>query len=278
MESITISDFLSLSPVLFPVDICIVQLFASSPYPEVRKSRIGIAKSLNIGDSTVYRSVKRLEALALLSVQRFPGGSEVNRYKLNTERLIQLIQDMGDFAALEQKEKESFVSEWLRARGYLDKEEKLNLFRLVCDYPSFQVFSQALGSSPLSVPAKPPAIPSGLHDSGEPAEPPIDPQYLILSEQVRDGQVKPALLDWLKNTRMILPSGELDLRRLTQTFPNFRDFCSGYEQQVTEDKNIKNETCSIIDGLNVVQFPAKKQDSTADLIKDLAKHFDSKGV
>jgi len=293
----TISDFLSLSPVLLPVDICIVQLFASSPYPEVRKSRIGIAEALSIDGTTVYRSVKRLEALHLLSVKRFPGGSEVNRYKLDGARLLQLIEDIGDFVAFGEKERDPVVSEWLKTGEYLDKKGKVDFFRLVCDYPSFQMFSQALESvsqaslsstpsenssaplsDPLSVPAKPPATPSGLQGSGEPAESPIDPQYLTLAQQVRDGQAKPALVQWLKDIKMFSQSGELDVPRLATTFPDFQHFCTAFGCRVTEAKGIEDETCSVIDGVNVVQFAAAKEDSTADLINSLAKHFDSKGV
>jgi len=282
MLEITITEFLSLSPVLLPVDICIVQLFASSPYPEVRKSRIGIAKALSIDGSTVYRSVKRLEALALLSVQRFPGGSEVNRYKLDRERLFQLIQDMGGFVAFKEKDKEPLLSEWLKTRGYLDRKGKVDFFQLVCDFPAFQLLSDALESASLSDAlsdaAERPVTPSDLLDSGEPAEPHIDPKYLTLAQQVREGQAKPGLLRWLKEIKMLSPSGDLDLPRLTATFPNFQDFCSGFEQRVTEDKEVENETCSMIDGLNIVQFPIKQQDPTADLINNLAKHFNSKGV
>ena len=278
MQDISISDFLSLSPALDPVDICVVQFFASSPYPEVLKSRIGIADSLNIGDSTVYRSVKRLEALALLSVTRFPGGSKVNRYRLDRDRLVQLIQDMEDFVSLGKREKYPLVSEWLKTEGYLNSKGKLDFFRLVCDYPSFQMFSQALESSSLSVPTAIPATPSGLQDSEEPAELGTDPQYLTLARQVEDGKAKPGLLQWLKIIKMLSPSGKLDLPRLTTTFPSFQDFCSAFEQRVTADNEVENETCSMIDGLNVVQFPAKKQDSTADIINSLGKHFDLKGV
>lgn len=300
MLDITISDFLSLSPGLLPVDICIVQLFASSPYPEVRKSRIGIAEALSIDGTTVYRSVKRLEALALLSVKRFPGGSKVNRYKLDKDRLLQLIQDMGDFVAFGKQERDPLTSEWLKTGEYLDKKGKVDLFRLVCDYPSFQDLCKALeplsqsflSSNPsgnssahaslsdcLSDSAKAPvATLSDLQDSEEPAEPQTDPQYLTLAQQVEDGKAKPGLLQWLKIIKMLSPSGKLDLPRLTTTFPSFQDFCSAFEQRITADSEVENETCSMIDGLNVVQFPAKKQDSTADIINSLGKHFDLKGV
>lgn len=278
MLDITISDFLSLSPVLLPVDICVVQLFASSPYPEVRKSRIGIAQALSIDGTTVYRSVKRLEALHLLSVKRFPGGSEVNRYKLDRARLLQLIEDIADVVALGENGNDPLISEWLKSGGYLNRKGKVDFFRLVCDYPSFQMFSQALASSSLSVSAQAPATPSDLQDSVEPAEPQTDPRYLTLAQQVEDGKAKSGLLLWLKNIKMLSRSGKLDVPRLTTTFPSFQDFCSAFEQRVTEDKDVENQTCSTIDGLNIVQFPTKKHDSTADIINSLAKYFDSKGV
>lgn len=247
-------DLLSLVKDIKLSGYAVLSYFVFSPREEVWISYKRLKDETTLGVHTLMQVVSLLEGLGILSVQRFPQGSgEVNRYKVNFLFLQSLIE--------ERKAK-------TEAKRDLSKS---NLFSTLSDSPT------ALLSDSLSDPAKPPATPSGLHDSGEPAEPFIDRQYLTLAQQVRDGQVKPALLKWLRDTRMILPSGELDLDRLVTTFPNFQDFCSGYEQQVTENNNIKNETCSMIDGLNVVQFPTK-HDSNADLIKDLAKHFDSKGV
>jgi hypothetical protein len=278
MQPIDTVQLLSLSPVLTPIDICIILLFSGCPHSEVRKSRAGIAYDLNIGDVTVYRSIKRLEALALLSVKRFPGGSKVNEYRLDENRLSQLIRDIGDFVAFEGKEKDPFVSGWLISAGYMSQtDERPDLFKLVCSYPSFQMFSEALESAALSETVSDPLQPSlTTSDSTGPrnseninasatsinddfsSDSETDPAYITLDLQIRNGTAIKDLFDYLKKIKMLSPHRKgLNIPHLKRIFPLFQDLCDAFKMSLADKTKTENQSYTNTDGLNIIHSPQK---------------------
>jgi hypothetical protein len=251
-------DLLPLIEDINPSGYAVLSYFVFTPQEEVWISYKSLKDKTTLGVRTLMQVVSHLEALGILSVQRFPAGSgEVNRYKVNMKQLQVLI---------EERKAEREVTRITSSTPFQDSS-----FSTPPEGPPAPL------SGCLTDPAQPTAPFSGLPDTDEP-QTQIDSHYLTLAQRVQDGQVRPELLKWLRDTKMLSPSGELDLNRLTTTFPFFQDFCSAFEQRVTEDKNLENETCSLIDGLNLVQPPATEHDSTADIINSLVKHFDAKGV
>lgn len=252
-------DLLPLIEDINPTGYAVLSYFVFSSDQEVWISYKRLEEKTTLHVRTIIKVVSRLEELGILSVQRFPQGSgEVNRYRVNMKHLQSLIEES------KAKRKQKKVT-----RGGTVQSSS---FSTPPGSPSVPL------SECLSDPAEPPAIPSGFPNSGEPAEPQIDPQYLILAQRIHDGSIRPDLLEWLKDIKMVSSSGELDLRRLTMTFSTFQDFCSGFEQRVSEDKEVDGKTRSIVDGLNLVEPAPKELDPTTDIINSLGKHFGLKGV
>lgn len=253
-------DLLPLIEDINPTGYAVLSYFVFTSDQEVWISYKRLEEKTTLHVRTIIKVVSRLEELGILSVQRFPQGSgEVNRYRVNTKHLQALIEESK---AKSRQKKKVTPGSTIQASSSSTPSENPPVPLSEC----------------LSDPAECPVAPSGFLDSGEPAEPRIDPQYLILAQRIQDGSIKPDLLQWLKDIKMISSSGELDLQRLTMTFPTFQDFCSGFGQRVSEDKEVEGKTRSIVDGLNLLEPAPRERDSTTDIINSLGKHFGLKGV
>ena len=92
MQKISLQDFFQLCPLINPTQLLILLSLSESVYPEVWVSEAAIAKKLGISTKTVQRAIKKLEKLKFLSVKRFPGTGEVNRYSLNHDAIRKTIE------------------------------------------------------------------------------------------------------------------------------------------------------------------------------------------
>jgi hypothetical protein len=92
MQKISLTDFFHLCPLIKSNPLLILLSLSESVYPEVWVSEVAIAKKLSIHTKTVQRAIKKLEKLKFLSVKRFPGTGEVNRYSLNHDAIRKTIQ------------------------------------------------------------------------------------------------------------------------------------------------------------------------------------------
>jgi hypothetical protein len=150
MDDITILQFLSLSAVLSLPEVCIIMLLFSTDYKKVLKSRAEIARSLNIGVTTVSQSTKTLHTLGIVSVIGHKRGKYgLNSYELNEDRLRELIQELPFFVDLNQQiATKPLLSDFLHYKGYTDINGELDLFQMVLDYPTFQDFCNELKEAP----------------------------------------------------------------------------------------------------------------------------------
>src|SRR5208337_4157901 len=92
MQKISLQDFFQLCPLIKSNQLLILLSLSESVYPEVWVSEVAIAKKLNISTKTVQRAIKKMEKLKFLSVKRFPGTGEVNRYSLNHDAIRKAIE------------------------------------------------------------------------------------------------------------------------------------------------------------------------------------------
>src|SRR5208337_600474 len=92
MQKMSLQDFFHLCPLIKSNPLLILLSLSESVYPEVWVSEVAIAKKLNISTKTVERAIKKLEKLKFLSVKRFPGTGEVNRYSLNHDVIRKAIE------------------------------------------------------------------------------------------------------------------------------------------------------------------------------------------
>ena len=84
--------FSTYAPSSSQTPLLILLSLSESVYPEVWVSEVAIAKKLGIHTKTVQRAIKKLEKLKFLSVKRFPGTGEVNRYSLNHDAIRKAIE------------------------------------------------------------------------------------------------------------------------------------------------------------------------------------------
>ena len=94
MQKISLQDFFQLCPLINPTQLLILISLSESVYSEVWVSEVAIAKKLNISTKTVQRAIKKMEQLKFLSVKRFPGTGEVNRYSLNHDAIRKAIENV----------------------------------------------------------------------------------------------------------------------------------------------------------------------------------------
>jgi DNA-binding MarR family transcriptional regulator len=92
MRKISLQDFFQLCSLINPTQLLILISLSESVYSEVWVSEVAIAKKLNISTKTVQRAIKKMEKLKFLSVKRFPGTGEVNRYSLNHDAIRKAIE------------------------------------------------------------------------------------------------------------------------------------------------------------------------------------------